>query len=70
MANGLPIDKETFHQLKSPEAKMDALFDYLVHMTTVQCERRFKTIEDRKWRDRSFSGAMGAVTGFLAGLLK
>lgn len=83
MASGLPISKETFHALQSPEAKLDALFEVLVHMNSSgyeceedrekrlsKCEERFVKLEKRKWSDRGLSGAMGAVTGFLAGLLK
>ena len=83
MANGLPISKETFHALHSPEAKLDALFEVLVHMNSsgyeceedrekrlTKCEERFQKIETRKWKDRGFSGSMGLIGGFIASLFK
>ena len=83
MANGLPIDIETFRNLKSEDAKLDALFDVLAHMASSgyecetdreerlkTCEQRFRTIEGRKWTDRGLSGSMGLIGGFLASLFK
>lgn len=83
MANGLPIDIETFRNLKSSDAKLDALFDVLSHMASSgyeceddrekrlqTCEQRFKALESRKWTERGFSGSMGLIGGFLASLFK
>lgn len=83
MANGLPIDIDTFRNLKSSDAKLDALFDVLAHMASSgyecgsdrerrlqNCEKRFLSLENRKWTDRGFSGSMGLIGGFLASLFK
>lgn len=83
MANGLPIDIETFRNLKSSDAKLDALFDVLAHMNSSgyecesdreerlkTCEDRFKALEKGEWRDRGFAGGMGLIGGFLAGFFK
>lgn len=81
MANGLPIDIETFRNLKSPEAKMDALFDVLVYMnasgyecaterkTRLEiCDTRITKLENRKKFDTGVSGGMGLFGGALAWL--
>lgn len=83
MANGLPVDIDTFRKLESADAKLDALFDVLTHMHSsgfecaadrerhrMDCDRRFSAIESRKWNDRGLSGGMGLIGGFLASLFK
>ena len=79
MPNGLPIEKETFHALKTPEAKMDALFDVLVYMNNsdfecaedrktyrMGCDERFINLEKRKWINTAASAGGGMIGGFLA----
>ena len=63
MANGLPINLDTFKRIESPEAKMDALFEVLVYLSTEKCEKRFSSIEKRNRIDTTISGLMGLVGG-------
>lgn len=83
MPNGLPIDINTFRKLGSSEDKLDALFDVLVCMHAsgyecesdrerriANCERRFKKVEAKEWKDRGFAGGMGLIGGFIASFLK
>lgn len=81
MANGLPIDIDTFRNLNSEDAKLDALFDVLVCMhqagyecapdrekRLTACESRFKQLEHRKWLDRGVAGVGGVIGGILSAL--
>jgi hypothetical protein len=82
MTNGLPIDLETFESL--PERQQNAaIFKMLIYMQSSgyechddrerrlhRCEKRFEAIENRKWTDRSLTGGMGLIGGFLASLFK
>ena len=81
MGNGLPIDIDTFRNLNSEDAKLDALFDVLVCMHQAgyecgpdrekrlrACEDRFQKLEHRKWFDRGIAGIGGVIGGILAGL--
>jgi len=83
MPNGLPIDIETFRNLKSADAKLDALFDVLAHMNSsgfecgtnrevrlIKCEQRFQRLEARKRFDTTFAGSAGLVGGALVWVLK
>lgn len=83
MANGLPVDIETFRKLASTDAKLDALFDVLVFMHGAgyecesdrevrlrNCEQRFKVLEDRKKWDTTVSGFMGLVGGSVVWIIK
>lgn len=83
MAQGLPIDINTFRDLKSPKAKLDALFDVLVFMHSAEyeckvdrnanrmiCAERFKHLESRKNWDTTLSGATGMVGGALFWIAK
>ncbi len=83
MANGLPIDIETFRNLKSSDAKLDALFDVLAHMAGAGfecsmereafrkiCQGRITKLEQRHWKDKGFASGMGLIGGFLASLFK
>ena len=82
MANGLPIDLETFEKLP-PSEQTVAIFKTLLYMNNsgyecgtdrekrlAACEQRFKIIENRKWKDRGLTGSMGLIGGFIASLFK
>ena len=73
----LPIsmDIEDFRK-KSPDEKWDAMFMILVDLYTagyenaesrnlkrMDCERRFKKLENRKWLDKALSFGGGVVGG-------
>lgn len=83
MANGLPVDIETFRKLASTDAKLDALFDVLVFMHGAgyecesdrevrlrHCEQRFKVLEDRKKWDTSIAGFAGFAGGAAVWIMK
>lgn len=83
MANGLPIGIEAFRNLKSSDAKLDALFEVLAHMNAsgfecsndrearlIKCEQRFQRLEARKKFDTTFAGSAGFVGGALIWVLK
>jgi hypothetical protein len=75
MGNGLPISRETFKTLP-PEAKIDAVFDSVVHLIEngfeakgdreefrASCDARFKTLESSKGKDRGIAALMGVIAG-------
>ena len=83
MANGLPIDIETFRRLNTTDAKLDALFDVLIYMHSAgyecetdrekrltHCEQRFKALENRKQFDTGMAGFMGLVGGAMVWFVK
>lgn len=83
MANGLPIDLETFRKLRSPDDKLDALFDVLVYMHSAgyeceedrearlsTCEKRFTALENRKKFDTGLAGGSGLVGGAIVWFVK
>jgi hypothetical protein len=83
MANGLPIDLETFRKLQSQDAKLDALFDVLVFMHSAgyeceedrearlsTCEKRFAALETRKKFDTGLAGGTGLIGGAIVWFIK
>jgi hypothetical protein len=83
MANGLPINHDTFKNLKSLESKIDALFDVLVFMNSAgyeseadrkekrsKCNERFQKLEKSKHYDKIIAGGTGFIGGFAAFLSK
>lgn len=83
MANGLPVDIETFRKLASADAKLDALFDVLVYMHGAgyecetdretrlkRCEQRFQAIENRKKWDTTISAFFGLIGGSIVWITK
>lgn len=83
MANGLPIGIEAFRNLKSSDAKLDALFEVLAHMNAsgfecgpdrearlIKCEQRFLQLEARKRLDTGVSATFGIIGGALVWVLK
>jgi hypothetical protein len=83
MANGLPIDIETFRRLQSQDAKLDALFDVLVYMHSAgyeceddrekrlkSCEKRFTELEKRKTFDTGLAGGTGIIGGAIVWFIK
>lgn len=84
MEAGLPISKENFRRLESPEAKLDALFDYLVYASTEKCDSRLKHclelfrshhleiegLKKRRRTDTAVAGGSGFLGGFVAVLAK
>jgi hypothetical protein len=69
MPNGLKMDIDTFHNLKSSEAKLDALYDALVYQME-HCNKRFLRVEGRKKVDTGISAAFGFIGGAVAMLGK
>ena len=83
MANGLPIDIDTFRNLKTTEAKLDALFDVLCCMYGAgyegaadrglrlqKCEHRFAVLESRKRMDTTVATGAGLLGGAIVWLIK
>ena len=83
MPNGLPIDLQSFKNLNSTDAKLEAIFDVLVVMHGAgyecsidresrlkHCEERFEKLERRKGFDTTLSGFMGFVGGALIWAIK
>jgi hypothetical protein len=76
------IAKETFKEA-GPETKMDILFDYqketsfdikqikqLMEGHPLNCETRFKMLENRKFKDTIVAGSLGFIGGFSAMVAK
>ena len=83
MVNGLPINHDTFKNLKSLESKLDVLFDVLVFMCNQgyeseadreekwsKCNERFQKLEKSKHYNKVIAGRTGFIGGFAAFLSK
>jgi hypothetical protein len=82
MANGLPIDLETFETLPEKQQNV-AIFKTLIYMMSSgfepeqdrenrrrSCEKRFKALEKRRNIDRGLSAGTGFIGGFVAAIAK
>jgi len=82
MANGLPIDLETFETL--PERQQNvAIFKTLIYIINSgfeceeerekkrgDCEKRFEALEKNKNKDKGYAAGAGLIGGFLAWMMK
>ena len=69
------ITKETF-EAANEDTKLSILFDICYDIREKQktipamCDKRFKILEDRKFKDTAIAGTLGFVGGFIAVLGK
>ena len=72
----IEISPEEFKSIDSFDKKLDVIYSALVvqqkHCGVVcdENDKRFIKIEKRKIKDSGLAALMGALTGFLAGLVK
>jgi len=71
-----PIEREDFERIQDPNLKLNILFSYIRNINDALidrkegCDKRFKELENRKWKDRSISTVTGFLGGFFYWLLK
>ena len=72
----IEITPEEFRAISSTDKKLDVIYSALIvqqrHCGIVcdENDKRFIKIEKRKIKDSGLAALMGALTGFLAGLVK
>ena len=75
MSNGIKVDEETFSKMDHDD-QIKSIFHAIVTTNAnvtkqkLECEPRFKLLENRKWKDKGIAGGTGLVGGFLAVIAK
>ena len=75
MSDGIEVDEKGFEGLNHDD-QIRAIFQAIVatnqNITNqkLECEPRFKCLENRKWRDKGIAGGAGLVGGFIAAIGK
>jgi hypothetical protein len=75
MSNGIKVDEETFAKMDH-EDQIKSIFHAIIKTNEnitnqkLECEPRFKCLENRKWRDKGIAGGAGLIGGFIAAMGK
>lgn len=69
----IEITSEQFEQIDDPNRKMNIIYNALLvqqQHCRIECEKRFKKLENRKKFDTGLAGTAGAIFGFIGGWIK